>query len=139
MSLALGVLFSGCLTARSDTRDASKITLEELKFHTNLSLAFEDAKAQNKPVFVYANSEYCHWCKVFEEESLANKSIIDRLNENFISVSIDVDKQKYETRNFRVIGTPTEIFLGPNGAEIKRIRGYVDNGTFLKTINELAN
>lgn len=145
--LALSVLFSGYVYSKSidaddnsgsNNLDAGKLTLKGVTFLTELSPALEAAKAQNKPVFVYVRSEYCHWCKVFEEESFTNKSIIDRLKENFILVSIDVDKQKYETRNFRVVGTPTEIFLGPNGTEIKRIRGYVDNGTFLRTINELA-
>lgn len=137
--LALLVVITGCLSTQSTDPDAGKLTLKGVKFNTNFTSALEEAKAQNKPVFVYARSEYCHWCKKFEEESFTNKTIIERLNENFILVSIDVDKQKYETRNFRVVGTPTEIFLGPNGTEMKRIRGYVDNGTFLKMINELAN
>ncbi|MFZ3059523.1 MAG: thioredoxin fold domain-containing protein [Candidatus Methanoperedens sp.] len=143
---ALLVLISGCLNSQASNAgtspnkpDAEKLTLQGVKFYTDPSIALGVAKAQGKPVFVYARSEYCYWCKKFEEESFTNKSIIDRLNENFILVSIDVDKQKSETRNFRVYGTPTEIFLGPNGTEIKRIRGYVDNGTFLNTINELAN
>ncbi len=132
--LALIVLFSGCLTAQSDTRDAGKITLKGLKFHTNLTTALETAKVQNKPLFVYARSDYCGWCKKFEEETFTNQSVINTLNENFILLSIDVYSQKNETRNFRVHGTPTEIFLDPNGTEIKRIPGYTDTETFLNTI-----
>ncbi len=138
VSLVLIVLFSGCLTAQSDTRDAGKMVLKGLKFHTNLTLAVEAAKAQNKPVFVYARSDYCGWCKKFEEETFTNQSVINTLNENFILLSIDVYKQKNETRNFRVHGTPTEIFLDPKGTEIKRIPGYTDNETFLNTINGIS-
>ncbi len=146
--IALSVVFSGYVYSKSidvkdisgkNNLDAGKLTLKGVTFLTELSPALEAAKAQNKPVFVYARSEYCHWCKKFEAESFTNQTIIKTLNENFILFSIDVDKQKSETRNFRVVGTPTEIFLDPNGTEIKRIRGYVDNGTFLNTINELAN
>jgi thiol:disulfide interchange protein DsbD len=126
-------------SASSNNPDAEKLTLQGVKFYTDLSIALGAAKEQGKPLFVYARSAYCYWCKKFEEESFTNKSVIDRLNENFILVSIDVDKQKDETRDFRVYGTPTEIFLDPNGTEIKRIRGYVDNGTFLEIINQIAN
>ena len=146
--LALSVVFSGYVYSKSldvedtpaaNNPDAGKLTLKGVTFLTELTPALESAKTQNKPVFVYARSEYCYWCKKFEEESFTNETIIERLNEIFILVSIDVDKQHTETRNLRVGGTPTGIFLGPNGTEIKRIRGYVDNGTFLNTINELAN
>ena len=37
--------------------------------------------------------------------------------------------------NFRVRGTPTEIFLDQNGTEIKRIPGYTETQPFLDTIN----
>ncbi|MCZ7392076.1 MAG: thioredoxin fold domain-containing protein [Candidatus Methanoperedens sp.] len=133
--LALLVLFAGYL-AQSNELDAGKLTLKGVKFNTNLTAALEAAKVQGKPVFVYARSQYCGWCKKFEEETFTNQSVIQTLNENFISVSIDVDKQKNETRNFRVFGTPTEIFLDSNGTEIKRIPGYTDTETFLNIVKD---
>jgi len=135
--LALLVLFAGYV-AQSNDSDAGKLTLKGVKFNTNLTAALEAAKAQGKPVFVYAWSQYCGWCKKFEEETFTNQSVIKALNENFILVSIDVDKQKNETRNFRVHGTPTEIFLDSNGTEIKRIPGYTDTETFLNSINDIS-
>jgi thioredoxin-related protein len=140
--LAALVLFSGCLAQsrnfKSNDPDDGKITLQGLKFYTNLTPALEAAKAQGKPVFVYARSEYCGACRQFEEESFTNQSIITTLNENFILASIDVDVQKTETRNLRLRVTPTEIFLDSNGTELKRMLGYRDNGTFLNTINDIA-
>lgn len=130
---ALLVLFAGCL-ARSTDSDAGKLTLQGVKFNTNLTQSLDNAKAQGKPVFVYARSEYCGWCRKFEAETFTNQSVIKTLNENFILVSIDVDRQKDESINFRVHGTPTEIFLDSNGTEIKRIPGYTDTITFLNTI-----
>ena len=136
--LALIVLFSVVLASKSDTSDAGDITLQELKVHTNLTPALEAAKVQSKPIFVYARSESCGWCKKFEAETFMNKSVAGILNEKFILVSIDVYKQKNETRNFRVQGTPTEIFLDSNGTEIKRIPGYTDTETFLDSINDIS-
>jgi thioredoxin-related protein len=135
--LILLVLFAGFL-ARPTESHAGKLVLKGVTFNTNLTAALEAAKVQGKPVFVYAWSDYCGWCKKFEEETFTNQSAIKTLNENFISVSIDVDKQKNETRNFRVFGTPAEIFLSPNGTEIKRIPGYTETETFLDTINGIA-
>ncbi len=117
---------------------AGKLTLQGVTFNTDPSTALGAAKEQGKPVFVYARSESCGWCKKFEEETFTNKSVIKTLNEKFILVSIDVYKQKNETMNFRVYATPTEIFLDSNGTEIKRIPGYTDTETFLNIINEIV-
>jgi thioredoxin 1 len=148
--LAMIVLFSGYLIAKSEisdlgytsntsnTSNTGNITLKGIKFQTNLTPALEDAKIQNKPVFVYARSESCGWCKKFEAETFTNQGVARILKENFILVSIDVYKQKNETRNFRVHGTPAEIFLDPRGIEIKRIPGYIDTETFLNTIDEIS-
>ncbi|VVB92965.1 Thiol:disulfide interchange protein DsbD [uncultured archaeon] len=139
---ALLVLISGFLIvqpSRVDAgADAGKLTLQGVKFYTDPSIAFGAAKGEGIPIFVYARSESCGWCKKFEEETFTNQSVIKTLNGNFILVSIDTYKQKNETRNFRVYGTPTEIFFDSNGTEIKRIPGYTDTETFLNTINEIA-
>ncbi|VVB94520.1 Thiol:disulfide interchange protein DsbD [uncultured archaeon] len=131
------VLLSGCVSLKADTPETHKMTLKGLKFNTDLGLALEEAKVQGKPVFVYFRSESCGWCKKFEEETFTNESVIKTLNENFILVSIDVNEQKGDTRTFRVRGTPAEIFLDPDGTEIKRIPGYTETENFLYTINEI--
>ncbi|MCZ7379987.1 MAG: thioredoxin fold domain-containing protein [Candidatus Methanoperedens sp.] len=140
--LTLLVLISGCLNSQASNAgtqtDTGKLTLQGVTFYTDPSIALGAAKVQGKPVFVYARSESCGWCKKFEEETFTNESVIKTLNGNFILVSIDVYKQNNESRNFRVHGTPTEIFLDSNGTEIKRIPGYTDTETFLNTINKIA-
>ncbi len=137
-SLALVVLFASYV-AQSTVTDAGKLTLKGVTFNTNLTAAIETAKIKDKPVFVYIRSEYCGWCRKFEEETFTNQTVVKTLNENFVLVSLDIDKQKNETRNFGVYGTPTMIFLDSNGTGLKRIPGYTDNGTFLGVMNEIAN
>jgi len=143
--IILSVLLSGCLSASSgnttgnisnaNNPEPQKITLQRLAFITEVEPALLSAKAQGKPVFVYARSEDCGYCKKFEAETFTNETVIKTLQENFILVSIDVYKQRSETTNFRVRGTPTGIFLDRNGTEIKRLRGYIETQIFLDTIN----
>lgn len=143
--IVIFVLLSGCLNAGSSRTagnnstkndpETGKIMLQGLTFNTEVEPALLSAKEQGKPVFVYARSEVCGWCKKFEAETFTNEMVIKTLNENFILVSIDVSKQKTETVNFRVRGTPTEIFLDQNGTEIKRLPGYTETQRFLDTIN----
>jgi len=143
----LFVLFSGCLSAQSGNsttdnlsptkEETGKITLQGLTFNTQVQPSLEAAKAQGKPVFIYARSQVCGWCKKFEDETFTNKTVIKILKENFILLSIDVYDQRTESTDLRVRGTPTEIFLNENGIEIKRIPGYTETQPFLETINEI--
>ncbi len=117
--------------------EQGNITLQGLTFNTDIGTSFEMAKSAEKPVFIYARSKDCGYCKKFEAETFTNQTVIKTLNEKFILVSIDVQKQQNETINLRVHGTPTEIFLDPNGVEIKRIRGYTETQSFLDTIDQI--
>jgi len=136
LSLLFVVLFSGCIEELAP--DYGKLELKDLKFFTNLTKAFEVSNTTGEPLFVYFRSDICGWCKKFEEESFTNSSIVEILSDKFTIVSIDVYKQKNITRLYGVRGTPSELFLYPNGSVIKRLPGYVDNQTFLNTINEIA-
>ena len=89
--------------------ETGKITLQGLTFNTQVQPALEAAKAQKKPIFVYARSQVCGWCKKFEAETFTNKTVIKILNENYILLSIDVYEQRNESGNLKVRGTPTEI------------------------------
>ncbi|VVB84486.1 Thiol:disulfide interchange protein DsbD [uncultured archaeon] len=157
--LIFSVLFSGCLD--TFVTDMQKMQIQDLKFYTNLTAALDKANSTSavfahspsdsfsnattsftnstgQPVFVYFRSDTCGWCKKFEEESFTNKTIVGILQNNFTIVTIDVYKQRNITRLYGVRGTPHEIFLYPNGTEINRLPGYVDNQTFLNTINEIV-
>jgi thioredoxin-related protein len=141
------VLFSGCLTpsnktdggnsSQTNTSEDGKITIKGLNFFTEVPRAMEQARVESKPVFVYASSEYCGACKQFEAETFTNQKVIRTMNENFILLSIDVDKQKTDVRNFRLRVTPTAIFLDKNEIEIKRMLGYRDTGTFQSILDEI--
>ncbi len=133
--LLLSILFSGCIDALDP--DSGKLALKDLKFYTNLTTALNEANTTGEPLFVYFRSETCGWCKKFEEESFTNESIVGILSDNFTIATIDVYKQKNITRYYGVRGTPHELFLYANGTEIKKLPGYVDNQTFLNTINEI--
>ena len=146
--LVLFVLLSGCLDINPkmnylddspDKVDTGTITLHKLTFGTDLGEAFEFATAQDKPVFVYFRSEYCGWCRKFEQETFTNNTAVSKLNENFVLVSLDVNNQKEKTRGFRLVGTPASVFLYPNSTEISRIPGYTDTESFIVRINQIIN
>ena len=51
--------------------------------------AFDEAKAQDKPIFLSIGYATCHWCHVMERESFESEEIADQMNEQFIAIKVD--------------------------------------------------
>jgi hypothetical protein len=55
--------------------------------------AFEEAKKQDKLIFLSVGYSTCHWCHVMEHESFENEEIAKIMNENFINVKVDREER----------------------------------------------
>jgi protein disulfide-isomerase len=84
--------------------------------------AFEIAKAEDKPVFLYWGAVWCPPChylkeKVFKTESFAQKS------QDFVMVELDGDTERAQALGeaFAVMGYPTVIVLDGDRNEIMRM------------------
>nr|HMS42741.1 thioredoxin domain-containing protein [Pyrinomonadaceae bacterium] len=55
--------------------------------------AFEKAQREDKPILVSIGYSACHWCHVMERESFENEEIAAILNENFLSIKVDLEER----------------------------------------------
>ncbi len=51
--------------------------------------AIEQAKSENKPIFLSIGYSSCHWCHVMAHDSFNNEAIAKKLNEDFICIKVD--------------------------------------------------
>lgn len=51
--------------------------------------AFEQAREQDKPIFLSIGYATCHWCHVMERESFEDVEIAKLLNDTFINIKVD--------------------------------------------------
>jgi uncharacterized protein YyaL (SSP411 family) len=113
------ILFSGC-SKRSESTDKAKdprmtkakkipegqnrLALEQSPYllqHADNPVdwypwgdeAFEQAKAEDKPVFLSIGYSTCHWCHVMEHESFEDPEIAALMNETFINVKVDREER----------------------------------------------
>ncbi len=111
----------------------------------------EEAKRRKKPVMVDFYADWCHWCKVMEKSTFGDAAISRKLNDQYIAVKIDT--QKNETINYRgtvytpltfaqavgVEGLPTVLFLDKNGNVITRLGGYIRPHTFTAILDYIKD
>lgn len=85
--------------------------------------AFEQAKKEDKPIFLSIGYSTCHWCHVMERESFENEQIAKIMNEHFISIKVDREQrpdvdQIYMNAVQLMTGSggwPLSVFLTPDG------------------------
>ncbi|MBL6990795.1 MAG: thioredoxin domain-containing protein [Bacteriovoracaceae bacterium] len=113
-------------------------------WHSWGDAAFEQAKKQNKLIFLSIGYSTCHWCHVMEKESFENSEVAQLLNQHFVAIKVDreerpdVDKLYMNSANMLSIrgGWPLSMFLTPD--KVPFFGGtYFPKQTFITTLVEL--
>jgi len=98
-----------------------------LPYETGMELA----KKTDKKVFLHFFADWCHYCKVMNKETLKKDEVTLFLNENFISIRVDYDREKETVKKYKFRGLPTSWLIAENGETIVEIPGNVNKKMFM--------
>lgn len=125
------------LSSLSLISDAEKTKIDGLKTSADLNQALTSAKSKKKPILVVFEQDDCEWCDLLKDKVLSNPEVQKELNKNFIVTFVDMN-QNYQTADeYKILGTPTEVFLDHEGNEIDRIQGYEREDKFMEKLKEI--
>lgn len=112
----------------------------------SLSEAQELAKENGKKVMLFAEAEWCGYCKKMHKEVFPKQAVQDSLDKYFYPVKVDIESdreivfngssltERQLARRFRVSSTPTFIFLDQDGNPIGRQPGFLPTDVFDKLV-----
>jgi len=89
------------------------------------------AKEEKKYVFLNFYANWCGYCKKMDRETFRNNSVADYLNEHFIPVKVNSDKQPKIARAYYVQGLPSFWFLDREGDKLTNLAGYQSSEALL--------
>src|SRR5690606_19112100 len=132
---APGVCFSGVRHGKKDRMMANRLANETSPYllqHADNPVdwypwgeeAFEQARAQDKPILLSIGYSACHWCHVMAHESFEDKATAAYINKHFVSVKVDREErpdvddiymQATLVFNRGQGGWPMTVFLTPDG------------------------
>jgi thioredoxin-related protein len=119
--IILPLLFSAFIFINAS---ASSSQIKEIEWHS-----YDDGMArgkfEKKKVFLHFTAEWCYYCGVMEKETFKDPAIISSLNENFISIKVDFDRETKTSDFYRVRGLPDTIFITEDGQILGRRPGYI--------------
>ncbi len=103
--------------------------------------ALQQAKAEDKLIFVDAYAVWCGPCKMMDRNTFTDEAVGTFFNSNFINVKIDMEKgegielaQQYGVRAY-----PTFLFIDGDGKVAHRLVGYYEPAPFLEASRVATN
>ena len=92
-------------------------------------------KFENKKVFIHFFAEWCAVCKTMEKNTFSDSAIITALNENFIPVKVDTDREVGTASMYRVQAVPDNWFIAADGEIIGNRPGYIAPDELINILN----
>ncbi len=82
-------------------------------------------KSENKKIFLHFYANWCGACKIMEDKTFRNATVIAYINENFIPIKVNADREQETSRMFRVRALPDNWFIDEDGKPIGHQPGYI--------------
>lgn len=145
LAAALAALFAlpaAAQVASTTGTDASVIPADAPEW-LPMADAVARVRADSTTLLVHTYAPWCGWCARFDHEVYTDDAVQAYLAENFAVTRVDLEGQEpvafFEHTvpmatlgtAFGVTGTPTTVFVGPDGQLLTKLPGYTDVPTFL--------
>ena len=108
---------------------------EGLKFKkTDWAEVLQEAKKENKLVFVDAYTTWCGPCKLMVKDVFSKKEVADFYNQSFVNYTIDMEKGEGPglAKKYKVAQYPTLLFIAADGTLIHRAAGFHNPEQFIE-------
>jgi len=95
------------------------------------------SKAEKKKVFLHFYADWCVFCAKMAKETFQNPAVVSYLNNNFIPVRVDTDKDPATAMKYGVQGLPSTWFLTEMGEAIGTVPGFIPPEPLLAMLKEV--
>ena len=82
-------------------------------------------KEQNKKGFLHFYTDWCTYCKIMNKQTFVDPKIIDYLNNNFVSIRVNADKQKDVAKKYGVSRFPSTWFIAEDSTSLSNQPGFI--------------
>lgn len=115
---------------------AGPVRAQSVQWRHDYAAARKEAAETGRQLLLDFGTEACVWCRKLDATTFRDPKVIKLLNERFVPVKLDGNKEQQLTAALRIDGFPTLVLATPDGKVFGRHAGYVDSAQFLALANK---
>ncbi|MCI0641355.1 MAG: DUF255 domain-containing protein [Gemmataceae bacterium] len=114
---------------------APVISQEPIKWRPDYNVARKEAQDKGLPLVLDFGTQSCYWCRKLDETTFRDPKVIGVLNERFVAIKIDAQREPALTSSLRITAFPTLVLAAPDGKILAAIEGYQDAARLYESLH----
>jgi thioredoxin-like negative regulator of GroEL len=110
---------------------------DEVRWRHDYNLARREAHEKNLPLVLDFGTENCYWCLQLDKITFRDPKVIAVMNEQFIPLKIDANREPQLTQALRIESYPTLVMAGPDGKILNSVVGFQDAAKFQELLQRV--
>jgi uncharacterized protein YyaL (SSP411 family) len=95
------------------------------------------SKIERKAVFLHFYADWCGFCRKMANTTFKDPNLIRYLNENFMPIMVNTDREPETAGNYGVAGLPYTMFLTEQGEPIFSVPGYIATDALMSMLKKV--
>ncbi len=97
---------------------------QQVNWRRDYNAARKEASETGRPILLDFGTEGCFWCKKLDLTTFHDPAVVSLLNEHFVTLKVDAEREASLTASLRVQQYPTLVLAGPEGKILGVLEGY---------------
>ena len=127
----------GALLCAAPAANASSADLA-IDWGRDLNAGLAQAEREGKPVLLYLEAVWCHWCHVMDQETYGDSDVQQAVLSGFVPVRLDQDAHPDLSIRYRRWGWPATVILDAKGNDLAKRQGFVPADKFAALLTKIA-
>ncbi len=129
--VAAGFVAAGPHSASAQDQGPST---SEIRWRTDYAAALKEAQDRNLPLIIDFGTVNCYWCKKLDESTFRDPKIIRAMNERFVPLRIDGEKEPTLVQLLKITSYPTVVLAAPDKRIIGNMEGFQEADKFQESL-----
>lgn len=96
-------------------------------------------KSEGKKIYISFYTNNCSFCRRMQLETFRDPSVVSFMNEFFVPIRVNSNRDREIAMNFRVRGVPDNWFMMSDGEIIGRRPGYISPDDFFQLLKQVKS
>ncbi|MEX1232630.1 MAG: thioredoxin family protein [Planctomycetaceae bacterium] len=107
----------------------------QIHWRKDMKVAYKESQATGKPMFVQFTAGWCGYCKKMEQSTFSDPQVIEFINQTFIPLMIDKERNEKFAQAVGIEGLPTTVVISPQLEMTEKLTGFQSSWELTKALS----